>query len=423
MPNIVRIPYSNTAGNTPASLLNGQIGVNQSDGKLFYRNSSGVVTQLSSSSIASYATTASFPASGNSSLLYLATDTGKVYQWSNAYSEIGSVGGSVADTRWDLFLPAAPTSVTATTGNTQATVSWTASAGVVSQAPLTNYVLQYSTNSGSSWTTVSRSASTATSATVTGLTNGTAYTFRAAGVNAVGTGSYSTASNSVTPAAGDAYWTSVQLLLPGDTSTADVSSYSRAVTVGGSAAVSTAQKKWGAGSILFSSATGDYLQLADLDALELLAGDFVIEFWVLTTNSTQYATLVSRSPGAYGSGAWSLLMNSASTTSGDLALYAGDLGSPILQSSGISLRDGSWHHVAVSRASSSLSLYVDGTRVGTGTSSATIANIAGGIRIGADQYYGRYFSGYIDDFRLTVGQNRGYTGATVTVPAAAFTAF
>jgi hypothetical protein len=44
--------------------------------------------------------------------------------------------------------------------------------------------------------------STATTRTVTGLTNGTGYIFRVAAVNGVGTGAYSTASSSVTPSSG-----------------------------------------------------------------------------------------------------------------------------------------------------------------------------------------------------------------------------
>jgi len=93
--NIVRNPYSNTAGNTPSSLGNGVIGVNQADGRIFFRNSAGAVTQFSS--IASYATTASFPATGASGTLYLSSDTSKLYRWeSTVYVEVGSVATVVS---------------------------------------------------------------------------------------------------------------------------------------------------------------------------------------------------------------------------------------------------------------------------------------------------------------------------------------
>ena len=92
MANVVRNPYSNTAGNTPSSLGNGQLGVNQADGRIFYRNSAGAVATFSS--IASFATTASFPATGSSSVLYLASDSSKLYQWNGVYVEIGVSGGS-----------------------------------------------------------------------------------------------------------------------------------------------------------------------------------------------------------------------------------------------------------------------------------------------------------------------------------------
>ena len=198
----VRILRSTTAGSTPSSLSTGQIAINEADGKLFYRSSAGVVTALATggggaTEVYEYATTANFPATGSAAQLVIATDTGRIYRWAgNAYAELGSVGGILADTRWDLFLPAAPTGVTAAAGNAQATLSWTAPSVTV---PLTNYFVQYSSNSGSSWTVFSRSASTATAATVTGLTNGTSYVFRVAAVNGVGTGSYSTASGAITP--------------------------------------------------------------------------------------------------------------------------------------------------------------------------------------------------------------------------------
>jgi hypothetical protein len=92
VPNVVRNPYSNTAGNTPASLGNGQIGVNQGDGRIFYRSAAGAVTTFSS--IASFATTGSFPAVGLASVLYLASDTSRLHQFAGGvYVEVGVSGG------------------------------------------------------------------------------------------------------------------------------------------------------------------------------------------------------------------------------------------------------------------------------------------------------------------------------------------
>jgi hypothetical protein len=101
-------------------------------------------------------------------------------------------------------VPGAPTSVTVTDPGTDgyAEVSWTAPASNGGSA-ITDYTVQYSSNSGSSWSTFSDATSTNTTATVTGLTLNTAYIFRVAAVNAVGTGSYSDPSASFTPVAHD----------------------------------------------------------------------------------------------------------------------------------------------------------------------------------------------------------------------------
>jgi len=97
-------------------------------------------------------------------------------------------------------VPGAPTSVTAVDQGIDgyATVSWLAPASNGGSA-ITDYIVQYSSDSGSSWTTFSDGTSTDTSATVSGLITGIAYIFRIAAVNLVGTGSYSTASASFTP--------------------------------------------------------------------------------------------------------------------------------------------------------------------------------------------------------------------------------
>jgi hypothetical protein len=91
-----------------------------------------------------------------------------------------------------------PTSVSASGGNTQVSLSWTAPV-YTGGSSITDYSIQYSSDSGTTWTSFSHSASTSTTATITGLTNGTAYVFRVAAVNGSGTGSYTAATSSVTP--------------------------------------------------------------------------------------------------------------------------------------------------------------------------------------------------------------------------------
>jgi len=93
----VRIKRSNTASAVPASLADGEIAVNQQDGKLYYHTAAGGVASLVSSSTASifeYGTTASFPSTGVAATLYVATDTGKAYHWINdaVYVEFGPFG-------------------------------------------------------------------------------------------------------------------------------------------------------------------------------------------------------------------------------------------------------------------------------------------------------------------------------------------
>ncbi|MDP4028637.1 MAG: fibronectin type III domain-containing protein [Gallionella sp.] len=91
-------------------------------------------------------------------------------------------------------LPGAPTDVTATAGNAQATITFTAPASNGGSA-ITGYTVTSSPAGGID----SNTGSTGLSHVITGLTNGTAYTFSVTATNAAGVGEASTASSPVTP--------------------------------------------------------------------------------------------------------------------------------------------------------------------------------------------------------------------------------
>jgi fibronectin type 3 domain-containing protein/O-glycosyl hydrolase len=81
--------------------------------------------------------------------------------------------------------PAAPTGVSATAGNGQVVLTWTASSGA------TSYNIYRSTTSGGEGSTPYKSGVTATSFTDAGLTNGTTYYYQVTAVNSTGEGAKS----------------------------------------------------------------------------------------------------------------------------------------------------------------------------------------------------------------------------------------
>jgi hypothetical protein len=84
-------------------------------------------------------------------------------------------------------------SVTASAGIAQASVSWSAPAA--NGSAIYDYVLKYRAVGAASWITMADGVSTATTAVVPGLTNGTEYEFQVAAKNGIGTGSYSASAN------------------------------------------------------------------------------------------------------------------------------------------------------------------------------------------------------------------------------------
>ena len=137
----------------------------------------GPLTALAGGGVYAYGSSNTFPTS--------------TYQASNYWVDV------VYSQTSGATVPGAPSGVSATAGNGSASVSWTAPGS--GGSAITSYtVTPYVGSAAQTPVTVSGSPP-ATTATVTGLTNGTSYTFTVSATNAVGTGPASSPSNAVAP--------------------------------------------------------------------------------------------------------------------------------------------------------------------------------------------------------------------------------
>lgn len=437
-------------GSTP-DLDRNEIAINWADGKIFTRDDNDQLVTLTlgggggggSANIVEAATVSAFPATGAAGTLYIATDASRVFRWdaSGVYVELGTAGGggggtgelpvassstlggvkvgsgltitdgvlSADNTLATLFVPPAPTSLTATAGNAQVSLAWAAPT-VLSQTPITDYVVQYSSNSGSTWTTFSDGTSTATSATITGLTNGTAYTFRVAAVNGAGQGAWS--STASTSPAVDTFLGSVVTYLrmngaSGSQTFTDSSPSPKTASAINGTQVSTGVKKYGTGSATSFSYGG----IAIANATPNFSGDFTIEMWAYFNPCTADCNGYPYKPNmclfrTETSGGSQYMISEASHTQ----LQIGQFQFPVPSVS-------EWHHIAIAKQGTTIRAYVDGVESGNSLNygpqylPASVDNV---MYVGGFGSW-RWFDGYIDDFRVT-NACRYPNGTTFTPP-------
>lgn len=195
----------------------------------------------------------------------------------------------------------------------------------------------------------------------------------------------------------DPYFEYNTLLLPGNGTNGaqnntflDSSTNAFSITRNGNTTQGTfspfSQTGWGA----YFDGTGDYLTAGSSISL---SSSFTIEGWVYITSTAANTVL-------FGLG-----VNSTST---GLSIFVTTTGQPRMLANASYLVSGSagqvtanqWVHIALVRNSTSLTLYVNGTSVGTGTSSATYSGTA---YIGAENYASTIYptaAGYSSNLRV-----------------------
>jgi hypothetical protein len=207
---------------------------------------------------------------------------------------------------------------------------------------------------------------------------------------------------SLTPT--DPNFANVSLLLHmdgsnGGTTFTDSSSNTLTVTANGNAQISTAQSKFGGGAGLFDG-NGDYLSFSALNIGALQ--DVTLECWIYLNSVSDVGIF-----GTSFSGNWQLL----SVISGKLSAYWNGLEPEELTGS---ITTQTWYHVAITRASGTLRIFVNGVLRDSKSGSTNNTTVT---EIGRNTYRGP-LDGYIDDARITIGVAR-YT-ANFTPPTAPF---
>ena len=175
----------------------------------------------------------------------------------------------------------------------------------------------------------------------------------------------------------------------------------------GNAQISTTQSKFGGSSMFFDGSTGRLIT-PNNQLFNFGASDFTIEGWFYTGSSATMLVLYSTLNQAKTD---TLALQFSGGTAGAYASAAGGGVWGILNGTNMgTLTLNAWNHVALVRSGSTWNGYVNGIR-GSGfpvTNSSALASIDGFV-IGEAAGAGFWYSGYIDELRITRGYAR-YTG-------------
>ena len=158
--------------------------------------------------------------------------------------------------------------------------------------------------------------------------------------------------------------------------------------------------------------TGDYLTVADNAALQMASGDFTIEFWINFASIANFQTIYDKGYTAAGA-----LLIQTGSGNGTLIVYVAGIAT-ITASSASSV--GVWDHYALVRSGTTLTLYKNGTSVGSATNSTNFNSTASLFFAGSTGGGGYYVNGYVSNARVVKG-TAVYT-ANFTPPTTPLTA-
>ena len=197
----------------------------------------------------------------------------------------------------------------------------------------------------------------------------------------------------------------------GSTSFPDASASAHTVTAVGNAQVDTAQSVFGGASGLFDG-SGDRLTIPYSTDFDLGSGDWVIDFRVRYVSLATSQTIIDLRDGV------EVCPRIISTT--DHMKFDTSEGAGVVIDSGATLAVDTWYHFAVVKSSGTTRMFKDGVQVGSDyTDSFDYKANTSGIAIGANIGGGADLNGWLDEFRVSKGTDRGWSGG-FTPPTAAY---
>lgn len=147
-----------------------------------------------------------------------------------------------------------------------------------------------------------------------------------------------------------------------------------------------------------------------------LAGDFTIEFWIITsvyTLDTAYRRIFTFGPDAANN------LELMFYTTGISPIVSVYVNTANIVTGTIPVANGSWHHIAISRYNNAIRLYVDGIQSGPTVGNNTVFNagITSPLFIGSynNTTTGRLSAAYLNQFRIVNG-TAVYTTSAFTPP-------
>ena len=167
----------------------------------------------------------------------------------------------------------------------------------------------------------------------------------------------------------------------------------------GNAQIDTTVVKYGTGATQFDGA-GDRLIVPSNPVFDF-SGNFTIEMWINFTNVTStWEAIISRAYGIFGG--WRLYKNDGNN---QLLWYS--MTTQVVSTTGSTLANNTWSHVAVVRNSGTVTIYIDGINRGSAANATNYTPGNYALEIGQGVVTSSYpFEGYIDDLRITKGVAR-----------------